>query len=60
MISKIKHKYWKISHKYGIRLPYLVEEALELDKENNDDLWYQAFLKEMKNVKAALSKKKKF
>ena len=59
MISKIKHKYWKISHKYGVRLPHLVEEALELDKENNNDLWYQAILKEMKNVKGAFQEYKK-
>ena len=50
VISKIKSKYWKISHKYGIRLLHSVEEALELDKDNNNDLSYQAILKEMKNV----------
>ena len=59
LISKIKSKYWKISHKYGIRLPHSVEEALELDKENNNELWYQAILKEMKNVKAAFKEYEK-
>ena len=26
--SKIKSKYWQTTHKYGIRLPKMVEEAL--------------------------------
>ena len=38
---------------YHILWAHSVEEALELDKENNNNLWYQAILKEMKNVKAA-------
>ena len=52
VVSKLKSKYWKISHKYGIRPPHWVEEALKPDKENNNDLWYQAILKEIKKVKA--------
>ena len=27
IINKVKSKYWKCTHKYGIRLPHAVEEA---------------------------------
>ena len=31
IISKIKSKYWDRTHKYGIRLPKTVKEAIEID-----------------------------
>ena len=33
MISKIKSRYWKRTHKYGIRFPKSVEEVVWIDKE---------------------------
>jgi hypothetical protein len=39
IISALNKRYWKRTHKFGIRLPHTVEEALEIDKENNNDLW---------------------
>ena len=60
VISKLNSKYWESSHKYGIRLPHLVEEILKLDKENNNDLWYQAIHKEIKNGKAAFKEYEKY
>jgi hypothetical protein len=32
IISKVKSRYWKMTHKFGIRLPKSVEEALEIEK----------------------------
>ena len=54
IISKIKSKYWQRSHKYGIRIPKTVKEALLLDKENNDDLWQQAIQLEMPKIRKAM------
>ena len=54
IISKIKSKYWQRSHKYGIRIPKTVQEALILDKENNDDLWQQAINLEMPKIRKAM------
>ena len=34
-------------------MPKTVEEALKLDKENGNTLWYDAITKEMKNVRIA-------
>ena len=34
IISKVKSAYWLTTHKYGIKMPKTVEEALKLDKEN--------------------------
>ena len=51
MISKIKFKYQRTTHKYGVKLPHSVEEAPLIDKDKGDDHWYEAIEKEMKNVK---------
>ena len=53
IISKIKSKYWVRSHKYGIKLPKSVKEAIEIDNENGNSLWFDALMKEMKNVRCA-------
>jgi len=50
IIAKIKSRYWKTSHKFGIRLPHSVEEALRLDEETGTDYWRKAIEKEMRNV----------
>ena len=53
IISKIKSKYWQRTHKYGIRIPKTVQEAISIDNENGNNLWWDALLKEMKNVRPA-------
>jgi Reverse transcriptase (RNA-dependent DNA polymerase) len=53
IINKVKSKYWKRAHKYGIRLPHSVEEALRIDKETGTDFWRMGIEKEMKNVMPA-------
>ena len=53
IINKVKSKYWKRTHKYGIRLPHSVEEALRIDEETGTDFWRMAIEKEMKNVMPA-------
>ena len=53
MISKIKTKYWKRTHKYGIRIPKNVIEAKQLDDANGNRLWMTAIALEMKNIQIA-------
>ena len=58
IIAKIKSKYWEKTHKYGIRIPKSVKEALEIDAENEAagievPKWWDAIMKEMKNVRIA-------
>jgi hypothetical protein len=53
IIRRVKSKYWQRSHKYGIRLPKSVQEALQLDQENGNTLWHNAIQKELKNVQVA-------
>ena len=48
-LSKMRHK--KSGYKFGIRVPQSIEEALELDRLNNNDLWYQAIKKELEKVR---------
>ena len=53
IIKKLKSKYWARTHKYGIRMPKTVREALEIDKENGNTYWWDAIMLEMKNVRPA-------
>jgi hypothetical protein len=52
ILGKVKSKYWKWTHKFGIRVPKTVKEALEIDKESGNDLWKKAIEKEMTNIKS--------
>ena len=53
IISKVKKKYWRMTHKFGIKLLHSVEEALEIDRVTGTDLWRKALNKEMSKVKVA-------
>lgn len=53
IISKVKSKYWRTTHKFGVRLPHNAEEALKFDRETGTDLWTRAIEKELRKVKVA-------
>ena len=53
IIKKVKTRYFKRTHKFGIELPKSVPEALEIDKKTGTDFWRRAIEKEMKNVHVA-------
>jgi hypothetical protein len=50
IISKVKKKYWRTTHKFGCKLPHSVEEALEIDRQMGTDHWQRALNKEMSKV----------
>ena len=39
------------THKFGIKVPKSVEQAVQFDKENGNTLWWDAICQEMKNVR---------
>jgi hypothetical protein len=47
IISAMNTRYQKRTHKFGIRLPKTVEEALRLDRENGNHYWHDAIAKEI-------------
>ena len=55
IVAKIKSKYWTRTHKFGIRIPKNVKQARELDADDSTGLtlWWDAILKEMRNVRIA-------
>ena len=53
IISKIRSKYWQRTHKYGIRIPKSVEEALEIDEEEGNHVWRDSIAEEMTKIKDA-------
>ena len=52
ILSKTQ-RYWVKTHKYGLRVPKIVREAVDIDKENDNTLWWHAIMKEMKNIRPA-------
>ena len=52
-ISKLKSKYWRTKHKFSIRLPKDVKEALEIDRIRGTDFWQKVVNKEMSKVQVA-------
>jgi len=56
IINKVKTKYWRTSHKFGIEIPKSVEHALRIDQATGTDHWRHAIEKEMKNVRVAFQK----
>jgi len=53
IIAKVKSRYWTTTHKYGVKLPHSVEEALEIDRLTGTDYWAKAIAKENKKVKVS-------
>ena len=53
IIAKVKTRYQKRTHKFGIEIPKTVARALEIDEENGNTYWRDAIAKEMKNVRVA-------
>ena len=51
IMAKVKSRYWKTTHKFGIRLPHSVEEALKIDEETGTTFWRDAIQKEMKKIR---------
>ena len=49
--AKLKAKYWRTTHKFGIQVPKSIDKSLAIDKENGNTIWYTAIQKEMKNVR---------
>ena len=46
-------KYWQKTHKYGVRIPKLVKDTMQIDKENGDTKWWDKIVQEMGNVRPA-------
>ena len=53
ILKKVKSRYWKRTHKYGVEVPKSVAEAYALDRKNGNNLWREAIEKEMRNNKVA-------
>jgi hypothetical protein len=54
-ICKVKTRYWKRNHKYGVELPKSVKQAEAIDAITGTTFWRSAIAKEMKNVMPAVT-----
>ena len=53
ILSAVKSRMLKKTHKYGIEIPTSIEHAKRLDEANGNTLWMDALRKEMHNVGVA-------
>jgi hypothetical protein len=53
ILSKIKARIRKTTHKYGIEVPLSIEHAFAIDKKNNNTLWRDALALEMTEIGVA-------
>ncbi len=53
LVKKHSGKYLSFLHKFGVECPKTVEDALELDKCNDNTMWVNTIAKEMKNIQVA-------
>ena len=53
ILSAVKKRIRKTTHKYGVEIPTSVEHAHELDRRNGNTMWGDALRKEMYNVGVA-------
>ena len=54
IISSIKARARKVTHKYGIEMPDDIDHAKELDAKNGNDFWSKALKKEIFNLGVAV------
>ena len=50
LITAVKARVRKTTHKYGIEIPTSIQHAFELDRKNGNTIWRDAIRKEMTNV----------
>ena len=53
IISKVKSKYWRTSHKFGIHVPKIVKEAYDIGMQSGTDFWTKEITKDMTNIRIA-------
>ena len=51
IISKVRTKYWRTTHKYGVRLPKNLKESIHIDQANGNTYWEDSLDKEMNKSK---------
>ena len=56
IFAKVKSQYWRMTHKFVVKLPHSVEEAYKLDEKNNNNYWRAAIEKAMSRVWIAFEK----
>ena len=50
IVNKVKSKYWKWTHKFGLKLPKSSEEALDIDRLVGKNLFRKAIETYMKST----------
>ena len=53
IISKLKKRYWRTTHKFGVRVPKDVAEALYIDSIEGNTFWFDSLKKEMDKIMVA-------
>jgi hypothetical protein len=49
----LKKRYWRTTHKFGVRVPKTVGEVLAIDRDEGNTLWYDSLQKELEKIMVA-------
>jgi hypothetical protein len=55
IISKLKKRYWRTTHKFGVRVPKTVDDALEIDANEGNTIWFDSLKKELSKIMIAFN-----
>ena len=55
IIAKVKAKYWRATHKFGVQVPKSIDKALKIDHKAGTTFWKKSIEKEMANVRVAFN-----
>jgi hypothetical protein len=53
IIKKLKKRYWRTTHKFGVEVPHSVAEALAIDDATGTTFWWDAIKKELDKIMVA-------
>jgi hypothetical protein len=53
IISKLKKRYWRTTHKFGEQVPKNVDEGIKIDHVEGNTYWYDSLSLEMRKIMVA-------
>jgi hypothetical protein len=57
IIFKLKKQYWRTTHKFDMRVPKTVDDALEIDANEGNTIWFDSLKKELSKIMIAFNVK---
>jgi hypothetical protein len=46
----VKKRYWRTTHRFGVRVPKTIDDALEIDANEGNTIWFVSLKKELNKI----------